>query len=80
VEDECGGFPVPSMDVFQPFGQRRGKDRTGLGLGLSIARKTVRAHGGDIVTRNIPGKGCIFLVEVPLIVDGDASIVAEIVP
>ena len=77
VEDECGGFPVPSTDVFEPFGQRRGKDRSGLGLGLSMARKAVRAHGGDIVTRNIPGKGCVFVVEMPLIVD--PSIVAEIV-
>jgi hypothetical protein len=45
---------------------RRGSDRSGLGLGLSIARKAVRAHGGEIRIRNMPGKGCVFIIEVPL--------------
>jgi signal transduction histidine kinase len=26
----------------------------------------MRAHGGDIHVRNLPGKGCVFLIEVPL--------------
>ncbi|MEO5766379.1 MAG: HAMP domain-containing sensor histidine kinase [Casimicrobiaceae bacterium] len=66
VEDECGGIPASAGDPFQAFGQRRSGDRTGLGLGLSIARKAVRAHGGDIHIRNVPGKGCVFIVDVPL--------------
>ena len=66
VEDECGGIPDSEGDPFQAFGKRRGPDRTGLGLGLSIARKAVRAHGGDIHIRNIPGKGCVFIIDVPL--------------
>lgn len=66
VEDECGGMPDPTGDPFKPFGQRRGKDRTGLGLGLSIARKAIRAHGGDITIHNMPGKGCVFTIELPL--------------
>ena len=66
VEDECGGLPQSKGDLFEVFGDRRGVDRSGLGLGLSIARKAMRAHGGDIHVRNIPGKGCIFVIEVPL--------------
>jgi signal transduction histidine kinase len=66
VEDECGGIPPSTTDLFQAYGDRRGSDRTGLGLGLSIARKAVRAHGGEILTRNMPGKGCVFAIEVPL--------------
>ena len=67
VEDECGGLPAGGGgDLFRPFGQRRGRDRTGLGLGLSIARKAVSAHGGEIVTRNMPGKGCVFVIDIPL--------------
>jgi signal transduction histidine kinase len=66
VEDECGGFPENKGDLFQVFGDRRGSDRSGLGLGLSIARKAMRAHGGDIHVRNLPGKGCIFVIELPL--------------
>jgi signal transduction histidine kinase len=69
VEDECGGIPPTLGDPFQPFGQRRGQDRTGLGLGLSIARKAVRAHEGDIHIRNIPGTGCVFTIDVPLAFD-----------
>jgi signal transduction histidine kinase len=66
VEDECGGFPDDRGDPFEPFGIQSGTDRTGLGLGLSIARKAVRAHGGDIQLRNIPGRGCTFVIELAL--------------
>jgi signal transduction histidine kinase len=66
VDDECGGIPPAVGDPFQPFGERRGKDRTGLGLGLSIARKAVRAHGGDIHIVNRPGVGCTFSIEIPV--------------
>lgn len=66
VEDECGGIPESRGDPFQPFGDRRGNDRTGLGLGLSIARKAVRAHGGDIRIQNTPTKGCVFVIDLPL--------------
>ena len=66
VQDECGGIPVSEGDPFQSFAKRRGRDRTGLGLGLSIARKAVRAHGGDIYIRNLPGQGCIFTIELPM--------------
>jgi signal transduction histidine kinase len=66
VEDGCGGITDAEGDPFQPFGNRRGRDRTGLGRGLAIARKAVRAHGGDIHVRNIPGTGCVFVIDLPL--------------
>jgi signal transduction histidine kinase len=66
TEDECGGIPPIKGDLFQVFGDRRGSDRSGLGLGLSIARKAVRAHAGEIRIRNLPGTGCVFVIEVPL--------------
>ena len=73
VEDQCGGIPAAKGDPFRPFGDRRGKDRTGLGLGLSIARKAVRAQSGDVTVRNLPGQGCVFTIEVPLGVEGLVS-------
>ena len=76
MEDECGGLPEGGRELFQPFGQRRGRDRTGLGLGLSIARKAVRAHGGDIVTRNMPGHGCVFIIDLPLASEGEPNLTA----
>ena len=67
VEDECGGLPDKEAEtLFTPFGERRRKDRSGLGLGLSISRKAVKAFGGDILVRNLPGKGCIFTIELPV--------------
>lgn len=66
IEDQCGGILEAKKDLFQPFGERRGNNRSGLGLGLSIARRAVRAHEGDIRTRNMPGKGCVFTIDLPL--------------
>jgi signal transduction histidine kinase len=66
VEDECGGLPEGNSEAFfTPFGKRRGKDRSGLGLGLNISRKAVKACGGEIRVRNLPGKGCVFTIALP---------------
>ena len=67
VADECGGIPDARGDPFQPFVELRGSDRTGLGLGLSLARKAIRAQGGDISIRNIPGQGCVFTIQLGLL-------------
>ena len=64
IEDECGGIPESKAGLFQAFGERRGADRSG--LGLFIVRQAVRAHGGDITIRNMPGRGGIFAIDVPL--------------
>jgi hypothetical protein len=65
VEDECGGLPPgKAEDLFRPF-EQRGADKSGLGLGLSISMKGVRANGGEIRVRNLPGKGCTFTVDLP---------------
>jgi len=66
VEDECGGLPPGKAEtLFEPFEQRSG-DRTGLGLGLSISAKAARTHHGDLGVRDLPGKGCIFTLDLPL--------------
>jgi signal transduction histidine kinase len=66
VEDECGGIKDGHTDPFRPFQDRRGADRSGLGLGLSIAREAVKTNGGDIHIHNMPKKGCIFVIDLPL--------------
>jgi len=68
VEDACGGLPPGSVEqVFAPF-VRLGNDQPqkGFGLGLAIAKQSVDAHGGALRVQNLPGKGCIFIVELPL--------------
>jgi signal transduction histidine kinase len=65
VADGCGGFePAAGIDVFAPFVQAGG-DRTGFGLGLAIAKQAAEAHGGTIVHRNTPPRGCVFAVTLP---------------
>jgi signal transduction histidine kinase len=67
VEDECGGLAKGEGEPAQPFGDRRRSDRSGLGLGISISRKAVKAIGGELSTRNLPGKGCIFVIDLPAV-------------
>jgi signal transduction histidine kinase len=65
VEDECGGLPPESREaLLRPFVQR-GNDRTGLGLGLAICLKAVTALSGELRIRDLPGKGCIFTIDLP---------------
>jgi len=65
VSDECGGLPEGKIEeLFLPFTQAN-VDRSGLGLGLSIARKAVHANGGEISVRNVPGTGCVFTIDLP---------------
>ena len=66
VEDECGGLPPGTAQMlFRPF-EQRGTDRSGLGLGLPIAQRSVEANGGVIHVRDLPGTGCIFTIDLPL--------------
>jgi signal transduction histidine kinase len=65
VQDQCGGLPPGKKeDLFRPF-EQRGSDLTGMGLGLSISMKGVRASGGEIHVRDLPGSGCVFTVDLP---------------
>lgn len=65
VEDQCGGLPEGKAAVlFHTFEQHHA-DRSGLGLGLSIARRAVEAIGGKLSVRDMPGVGCVFTVDLP---------------
>jgi len=65
VEDECGGLPPGTAEaMLRPF-EQRGANGEGLGLGLAISRQAIEADSGRIMLRDLPGKGCIFVVEMP---------------
>jgi signal transduction histidine kinase len=65
VEDECGGLPDGNSDqLFEAFAQR-GTDRSGMGLGLNISRRGVEANQGKLYVRDHPGKGCVFIMDLP---------------
>ena len=62
IADEGPGIPERDISkVFEKFYRCPGHDRVaGTGIGLTVARDILRAHGGDIMVQNIPGKGCEF--------------------
>jgi signal transduction histidine kinase len=65
VEDHCGGLPPGSADrMFLAFKQGD-KDRSGLGLGLAICRRSVEANNGIVRVRDVPGSGCVFTIDLP---------------
>ena len=67
VEDSCGGLPEGSVQkLFDPYVQL-GADRTGFGLGLAIAEQAAQAHGGALRVHDLPGRGCVFVLDVPAI-------------
>jgi signal transduction histidine kinase len=65
------GEPIPPYDVdelFEPFRQRRGErteGRRGAGLGLSIVRSIVTAHGGSVRAAARVEGGLVVRVELP---------------
>lgn len=65
VEDECGGLTDTAVDLFRPYEQQN-ENRKGLGLGLTIAQKAIRLNQGTIDVKNLPEKGCIFQIKMPV--------------
>jgi two-component system sensor histidine kinase BaeS len=69
VTDTGPGIPPEEQGrVFQPFyrGSQGRRIVQGMGLGLSIARDIVVAHGGDIELQSAPGAGSCFTLWIPL--------------
>lgn len=65
IEDECGGLDTAKISsLFEPYVQENA-DRSGLGLGLAIARRAIHLSQGTITVRNSPGVGCVFVIEIP---------------
>jgi signal transduction histidine kinase len=71
VEDECGGLPPGRPEeLFRSFEKRGpapGAPPTpqGLGLGLSISQKAIEACAGKLHVRDLPGRGCVFTIDLP---------------
>jgi len=53
---------VEADKLFEPFFTTK---RSGLGLGLSLSRSIVEAHGGHIWVEDSPGKGAVFHFDLP---------------
>ncbi len=86
----CGIAESAVANIFEKYWQEHHKRRTGVGLGLFIARRLVEAHGGNIWVESKvgPGSGTTFFFTLPLvgarqsrrilIVDDDAALRREL--
>jgi signal transduction histidine kinase len=68
VQVEDNGIGIAAEDceaVFQPFMRVEGRKYPGAGLGLTICRRIVEAHGGRIWIESVPGQGSICCFTLP---------------
>jgi PAS domain S-box-containing protein len=68
VSDRGTGLSLDKLDkIFEPFYTTKGE---GLGMGLSICRSIIEAHGGNLWAENNPDRGATFYFTVPIGGDG----------
>jgi signal transduction histidine kinase len=69
VRDQGQGIPAHELDkLFEPFQKMSVKGTVGeksTGLGLSIVKKIVQGHGGEIWVESQVGIGTTFFVSLP---------------
>jgi signal transduction histidine kinase len=62
--DNCRGIPPELLDrIFEPFFTTK---TTGMGVGLAICQRIIKAHGGRIEVTNMLPKGTQFSVFLPI--------------
>jgi two-component system, OmpR family, sensor histidine kinase KdpD len=67
VSDRGPGIPIESTDrLFEKFYRGDNRKTGGLGLGLSIARGLIEAHGGRLTAENRDGGGARFTIRLPV--------------
>ncbi|MCA1829220.1 MAG: ATP-binding protein [Myxococcales bacterium] len=67
VRDTGPGIPEEQIDrVFERFFRGSQQSQEGLGLGLTVARALVEAHGGVIGVSSKPGEGALFWFTLPV--------------
>ena len=69
IEDDGPGIPINQYkNVFKPFfrlDQSRNQNKSGVGLGMSIAEDIIRSHGGNIELGGSQYKGLLIKISLP---------------
>ncbi len=63
VDHGYGIHPYDLTRIFEKFGRGRdeqGRKVSGVGLGLYLSRRIVRAHGAELTAESLPGVGSVF--------------------
>jgi two-component system, OmpR family, sensor histidine kinase KdpD len=67
VSDRGPGIPIEATErLFEKFYHGDDRKTGGLGLGLSIARGLIEAHGGKLTAENRDGGGARFTIRLPV--------------
>src|SRR5579875_1944514 len=74
ADSGCGLPPGLGAQIFEPFVSTK---ETGLGLGLSICKRIIEAHEGEIQAATRPEGGTVFTVRLPCLVSELASGVCQ---
>jgi two-component system, cell cycle sensor histidine kinase and response regulator CckA len=73
VADTGQGIPAEAMSrIFDPYFTTR-KQMGGKGLGLSVAYRIAKCHGGTVTVESEVGKGSVFTVYLPVISEGSVG-------
>jgi signal transduction histidine kinase len=71
IQDSGPGInPENETSIFEPFVTTK---PFGMGLGLSISRKIIADHGGDLRLAECGANGCIFEIILPSVATGDCG-------
>lgn len=69
VRDQGPGVPAQALaEIFRPFyrvSEARDRESGGVGLGLAIAERAIKLHGGTITASNAPDGGLIVRITLP---------------
>jgi len=72
VADNGAGMDAATLaDIFTLFVSTKGAK--GTGLGLTVSRKILHEHGGDISASSTPGRGSTFVLEFPLVKESEGD-------
>jgi signal transduction histidine kinase/tetratricopeptide (TPR) repeat protein len=78
VEDKGAGIPPEEhAKIFERFyrrGSELNRETQGIGIGLSIVKHIVEAHGGQVLVQSAVGQGSKFTMELPLDGKGASTI------
>lgn len=70
ISDSGKGVPIKELpEIFLRF-HRGSASKSGYGIGLSMAKDIVEAHHGALTVKNLPDKGCSFLLSLPQFLEG----------
>lgn len=80
IQDFGIGIPLTEIEqIFEPFHRASNVENIpGMGLGMSIAKKSVNLHGGEITVKSSVGIGTTFTLTLPVMGDSHIQLTSEI--